>query len=134
MGYNTGQSGEEYFKVVVVKIPSDEYGIIKGPKEEKCLADILQDDHNSTRYEKMIQLLAAEMVEEEYQKEFCLIFSMENIKREFQKGKTVIEYSYMRNIEGERKMVNTRVYPRARKGEELEEFMVYVTVKSDLDR
>ncbi|MCI8484069.1 MAG: hypothetical protein HFH41_06985 [Lachnospiraceae bacterium] len=129
MEYNAGKGEVRYFKVIVVKIPSDEYGVIKGPEEEKCLAGILQSDHNSTRYEKMIQLLAAEMVQKEYQKEFRFVFSLENIKREFQKGKSVIEYSYMRNIEGELKMADTRVYPRAKNGEELEEFMVYVTTR-----
>ncbi len=126
MEYNHKQNQNKYFKIVLVRISTDEYIILKGPEEEKLLAGILQDDYNTTRYEKMIQLLADEVVQKEYREEFSSIFSMENMIKEFEGGKTMVEYSYIRDVGDEKKMVNTKVYPRLKKENRLEEFMVYV--------
>ena len=57
-----GRPGKSYFKVVLVRVSAGEYVILKGPEEEKRLARVLQNDYNITKYEKMIQLLAMEMV------------------------------------------------------------------------
>ena len=126
MEYNHKQNQNKYFKIVLVRISTDEYIILKGPEEEKLLAGILQDDYNTTRYEKMIQLLADEVVQKEYREEFSSIFSMENMIKEFEGGKTMVEYSYIRDVGDDKKMVNTKVYPRLKKENRLEEFMVYV--------
>ncbi|MCI9176442.1 MAG: hypothetical protein HFH49_16220 [Lachnospiraceae bacterium] len=126
MEYNKNQNQNKYFKIVLVRISTDEYIILKGPEEEKLLAGILQDDYNTTRYEKMIQLLADEVVQKEYREEFSSVFSMENMIKEFEEGKTMVEYSYIRDVGNEKKMVNTKVYPRSIKENRLEEFMVYV--------
>lgn len=127
MRYN----GEEktYFKVVLIRVHTGDYCIIKGPEEEKRLAEILQNDYNSTKYEKMIQLLGAEVVQREHQKEFRSRFSAESVLKEFEKGKSVIEYSYMRIIDGVQRAVSARIYPRTGQGEKTEEFMVYVTIE-----
>lgn len=129
MEYNSKLEQNKYYKVVLVRIETDEYIILKGPEEEKVLAGILQDDYNSTRYEKMIRLLAEEVVKKEYRKMFSSIFSMENIQKEFGEGKNVIEYSYVRNVGDGDKMVKAKVYPRIKQGDRLEEFMVYVLVE-----
>lgn len=128
MEYEEKNKKSEYFKIVLVRIEADEYNILKGPEEERRLVRALLDDYNSTRYEKIIQLLSMEMVQKEYRDSFCSIFSIENIRKEFQNGKNKIECSYTRNINGELREVVTRVYPRAGQGMELEEFMVYVAV------
>lgn len=133
MEYNEENGKKEYFKIVLVKIRADEYNIIKGPEEERRLVRVLQDDYNSTRYEKIIQLLSMEVIQKEYKDSFCSIFSIENIRREFQSGKSMMECSYIRNIDGELRRVNTRIYPRAKQGAELEEFMVYVAVQDGLN-
>ena len=52
-----GGEQKTYFKVVLIRVHTGEYCIIKGPEEEKYLAEILQNDYNSMRYDKMIQLL-----------------------------------------------------------------------------
>lgn len=126
MEYSNKISGNTYFKVVLVRLSSDEYIILKGPKEEKFLAGMLRDDYNSTRYEKMIQLLAEEVVQGEYREQFYAMFSMENMRKVFQNGEEPVEFSYPRKIGGKLKWVTTRVYPRLRQGGKLEEFMVYV--------
>ncbi len=126
MEYNEKQNQNNYFKVVLVRISTDEYIILKGPQEEKLLAGILRDDYNTTRYDKMIQLLADEVVQQEYRETFLTIFSMGNMLKEFGEGKAMVEYSYIRDVGNERKMVNTRVYPRLKQNNRLEEFMVYV--------
>lgn len=125
------QEGYWYYKVILVKVRTGDYCVIKGPEEEKQLADILQNDYNSTKYYKIIQLLGAEVVQKEFQKEFQLIFSMEHILEEFRNGKTVLEYVYSRNVDGCWKEVSTRVYPRTGQGEQIEEFMIYVTVRTE---
>ena len=76
-----GRPGKSYFKVVLVRLSAGEYVILKGPEEEKRLARVLQNDYNITKYEKMIQLLAMEMVQKEYREGFCSIFSIENISK-----------------------------------------------------
>ncbi|MCI8682447.1 MAG: hypothetical protein HFH50_05560 [Lachnospiraceae bacterium] len=126
MEYNEIQKKNHYFKVVLVRISTDEYIILKGPQEEKLLAEILQDDYNSTRYEKMLQLLADEVVQKEYRETFFKVFSMENMIKQFEEGKTMVEYSYIRDVGSEKKMVNTRVYPRLKQNNKLEELMIYV--------
>ena len=122
MEYNEIQKKNHYFKVVLVRISTDEYIILKGPQEEKLLAEILQDDYNSTRYEKMLQLLADEVVQKDYRETFFKVFSI----KQFEEGKTMVEYSYIRNVGSEKKMVNTRVYPRLKQNNKLEELMIYV--------
>lgn len=126
MEYGNKVCGRTYFKVVLVRLISDEYVILKGPKEEKFLAGMLRDDYNSTRYEKMIQLLAEEVVQEEYREQFYAIFSVENMRRVFGNWEGPVVFSYPRKIGGKLKWVTTRVYPRLRQGGKLEEFMVYV--------
>ncbi len=126
MEYSNKEKGREYFKVVLVRVSADEYVILKGPKEEKFLAGMLRDDYNSTRYEKMIRLLAEEVVQETYREQFYAIFSMENMLEAFQDREGPVEFSYIREIGGELEPVTTRVYPRLKQGGKLEEFMVYV--------
>ena len=109
MEYSSKENRREYFKVVLVRRGADEYVILKGPEEEKFLAGMLKDDYNSTRYEKMIQLLAEEVVQKEYREKFYAIFSMENMLEAFQEKEEPVEYSYPR-----------------KSGEKMDEFMVYV--------
>ncbi len=126
MEYSSKENRREYFKVVLVRRGADEYVILKGPEEEKFLAGMLKDDYNSTRYEKMIQLLAEEVVQKEYREKFYAIFSMENMLEAFQEKEEPVEYSYPRKIGEKMEWVTTRVYPRLQQGRKLEEFMVYV--------
>lgn len=126
MEYNGRISKKEYFKVVLVRVREGEYVILKGPEEEKRLTKVLRNDYNSTKYEKMLRLLAEEVVQKEYREKFYSIFSMENILKEFGEGRSVVEYSYMRNMGRKQNMVHTRVYPRMMQGGAIEEFMVYV--------
>lgn len=124
MGDRTNSKG--YYKVVLVKVQAGDYAILKGPEEEKRLAKVLQNDYNSTKYEKMLQLLAEEVVDKEYREKFYAIFSMENILKEFGEGRPVVEFSYRRSLGRQKRMVTTRVYPRMMQGGRMEEFMVYV--------
>ena len=120
-----GRPGKSYFKVVLVRVSAGEYVILKGPEEEKRLARVLQNDYNITKYEKMIQLLAMEMVQKEYREGFCSIFSIENISKGL-KGGGVVQYTYKRKVCDTWETVHTKIYPRAWQGDELEEFVVYV--------
>ena len=124
MGDRTNSKG--YYKVVLVKVLAGGYVILKGPEEEKRLAKVLQNDYNSTKYEKMLRLLAEEVVDKEYREKFYAIFSMENILKEFGEGRPVVEFSYRRSLGRQKRMVTTRVYPRMMQGGWMEEFMVYV--------
>lgn len=128
MEYNDKNRKKEYFKIVLVRIRTDEYNILKGPEEERRLVRVLEDDYNSTRYEKIIQLLAREMVQKEYENIFCSMFSIENIRKELQDENSRMECSYIRTINGEQCRVDTGIYPRIGQGEGLEEFMIYVAV------
>ncbi len=119
-------NSKEYYKVALVKVQADDYVILKGPKEEKRLAKVLQNDYNSTKYEKMLRLLAEEVVDKEYREKFYAVFSMENILKEFGEGRPVLEFSYRRSVGRQKRMVTTRVYPRMMQGGLMEEFMVYV--------
>ena len=74
----------------------------------------------------MLQLLADEVVQKDYRETFFKVFSMENMIKQFEEGKTMVEYSYIRDVGSEKKMVNTRVYPRLKQNNKLEELMIYV--------
>ena len=55
---------KDYYKIALVGLKPDKCDIIKGPEEEKRLADILLDDYHISRYEKMVQLVVKEEIEE----------------------------------------------------------------------
>ncbi len=118
------------YKITCVSLKPDSCKIIKGPEEERRLVEALLDDYHISRYEKMIQLVVREMIEESYQKEFFHIFSLQHLQEEFQNGKKKVAYSYRRKIEGQVMSVTTELYP-SRQGEhgELEEFMMYVFIE-----
>lgn len=115
------------YKITCVSLKPDSCKIIKGPEEERRLVEALLDDYHISRYEKMIQLVVREMIEESYQKEFFRIFSLEHLQKEFQNGRKKVVYSYLRKVEGHVRRVTTMLCP-SRQGErgELEEFMMYV--------
>lgn len=118
----------EYYKIILVGLEPDSYRILKGPKEEMQLVKILLDDYYVSRYEKMIQLVVREMIEERYRDEFCHIFSLEHLCREFEKGEEKITYSYLREIDGNVHQVRASAYPRKmREDGKLEEFMIYIS-------
>lgn len=118
------------YKITCVSLKPDSCEIIKGPEEERRLVEALLDDYHISRYEKMIQLVVREMVEESYQEEFFRIFSLEHLQEEFQNGTDKISYSYLRKIDGQVQSVTTVLYPH-KQGErgELEEFIMYVFVE-----
>lgn len=118
------------YKITCVSLKPDSCRIIKGPEEERRLAEALLDDYHISRYEKMIQLIVREMIEENYQKEFFRIFSLEHLQEEFQKGRKKVAYSYLRKVDGQVRSVTTVVYPR-KQGEhgEVEEFIMYVFIE-----
>lgn len=118
----------QYFKVVHVNLKSNECELLKGPEEEKRLLKILWDDYNSTRYDKWVQLVAREMVRDDYVDVFLKMFSAENIRKEFQSGKEILESRYVRKVDGIHKEVKVKVYPGYDLENNLEEFMIYVKV------
>ena len=75
------------YKITCVSLKPDSCKIIKGPEEERRLVEALLDDYHISRYEKMIQLVVREMIEESYQKEFFHIFSLQHLQEEFQKDR-----------------------------------------------
>lgn len=118
------------YKITCVSLKPDSCKIVKGPEEERRLVEALLDDYHISRYEKMIQLVVREMVEESYRKEFFCIFSLEHLQEEFQNGKKRVVYSYLRKVDGQVRRVTTMLCP-SRQGEhgELEEFMMYVYIE-----
>lgn len=119
--------GKEYIKITLVSLSPDKCSILKGPEEEKRLAEILRDDYCISRYEKMLQLVIKEKVAEDYQ-DFCFqMFSLEALQEAFENGTDKVTGSYLRNVQGKMQKVSAAIYPRklGNKGK-LEEFMLYV--------
>ena len=121
---------KDYYKIALVGLKPDKCDIIKGPEEEKRLADILLDDYHISRYEKMVQLVVKEEIEESYHNSCFQIFSLKYLQQAFEEGKDHVTCSYLRKVNGEMQMVSTSIYPR-KFGEdgELEVFMIYVSKK-----
>lgn len=120
--------GKEYYKITLVSLAPDKCNILKGPEEEKRLAEILRDDYSISRYEKMLQLVIKEKVAANDQ-EFCFrLLSLESLQRAFRKGQDKVTGSYIRNVQGEMREVSVSIYPRRfGKQGELEEFMLYIS-------
>lgn len=130
MKYQKTYRQPEYFKIMLVCMEPDSCRVLKGPAEEQRLAEILRDDFNISRYEKMLQLVVREMVEESAQENILRIFSVRNILEEFGNGKTKISCSYRRKIDGNMRKVRTAAFPRKFDDRgQLEEFMIYVSVE-----
>jgi len=128
MEYQDKYGVPEYYKIILVSLKPDGCRILKGPREEKKLAEILRDDYHIGRYEKMIQLVVREMVEENDRERILRFLSTENLRERFCSGETKVVCSYLRKIDGEMQPVSAAIFPR-RFGEqgELQEFMIYVS-------
>lgn len=122
-----------YYKIMAVSLKPDGCRILKGPREEKKLAEILRDDYNIGRYEKMIQLVIREMVEEGDQERILHLLSTEHLCDRLCNGEARVACSYLRKVDGEMLPVLAEVYPR-KFGEqgELLEFMVYVRTRPEI--
>lgn len=128
MEYQGNYRMPEYFKIMLVSLKPDGCRILKGPREEKKLAEILRDDFHIGRYEKMIQLVVREMVEENDRERILRLLSPDNLRERFRSGETKVTCSYLRIVDGKMQRVSAAVFPR-RFGEqgEVEEFMIYVS-------
>lgn len=132
MEYQEKQGLPECFKIMLVSLKPDGCRVLKGPREEIRLAEILRDDYHSSRYEKMIQLVVREMVEESEQEVISHLFSLEYLQKILGSGEEKMVCSYHRKVEGIMQPVSAEIYPRrfGKKGE-LEEFMVYVYQRNE---
>lgn len=129
MKYQVTYRQPGYFKIMLVCVEPDSCRVLKGPAEERRLAEILRDDYHVSRYEKMLQLVVREMVEEDDRENVLRIFSTRNLQREFGRGKAEVSYSYRRKIGTEMRKVRTAAFPREFDGRgQLREFMIYVSV------
>ncbi len=127
MEYQEKQGTAECFKIMLVSLKPDACKVLKGPREEIRLAEILRDDYHTSRYEKMVQLVVREMVEESEQERVSQLFSIEHLQKILGSGEAKMACSYQRKVEGIMQPVSAEIFPR-RFGErgELEEFIVYV--------
>lgn len=117
-----------YFKIMRVSLEPDSCRVLKGPQEEKKLAEFLRDDFHSSRYEKMLQLVVREMVEESDRESISKLLSLEHLREEFSSGGTEVTCSYQRKINGQMQPVVAEVFPKKfGKQGELVEFMLYVS-------
>ena len=129
MEYQDKYGVPEYYKIMLVSLKPDGCRILKGPREEKKLAEILRDDFHIGRYEKMIQLVVREMVEENDRERISHMLSTENLREQFSSGETKVAFSYLRKIDGEMRPVSAAAFPRRFDEQgELQEFMIYVSV------
>lgn len=71
--------GKEYYKITLVGLNPDRCVILKGPKEEKMLVEVLRDDYQISRYEKMLQLVIKEKVEQSCQEACFQALSLGNL-------------------------------------------------------
>lgn len=119
----------EYYKIMLVSLNPDRCRVLKGPREEKKLAEILKDDFHIGRYEKMLQLIVREMLEESDREIVSQVLSPHHLQEELSSGASKVTCSYLRKVGGELQQVSTSVFPRGI-GEqgEVEEFMIYVSV------
>lgn len=127
MKFQEEQGRPECYKIMLVSLKPDGCRVLKGPMEEIRLAEILRDDYHSSRYEKMLQLVVREMVEESEQKVVLQQLSLEHLREALGNRTEKLECSYQRKIDGIMQPVTAEIFAR-RFGEqgELEEFMVYV--------
>lgn len=123
----------EYHKVMLVSLEPDGCRILKGPQDETRLLEFLEDDFHIGRYEKMLQLVVREKVEQSAQERVSQILSPQHLSTQFGKGETKVSCSYLRMVNGKMQPVTAVVYPR-RFGEQggLEEFMMYIIVENAL--
>lgn len=132
MKYQQTYGHSEYFKIMLVCMEPDSCRVLKGPGEEKRLAEILMDDYHVSRYEKMHQLVVREMVEESAQENVFRLFSTKHLQEEFGRGNTEVSCSYLRKIGGRMQRVRAAAFPRKFDEQgQLEEFMVYVIVGNE---
>ncbi len=117
-----------YFKIMLVCMKPDGCWVLKGPREEQRLAEVLRDDYHVSRYEKMLQLVVREMVEETAQEKVLQLFSTRHLQEEFNRGGTDVSCFYQRKIDGEMRKVRAAAFPRKfdNRGQ-LKEFMIYVS-------
>lgn len=87
MEYQKKQGMPECFKIMLVSLKPDGCKVLKGPKEEIRLAEILRDDYHTSRYEKMVQLVVREMVEESEQESVSQLLSLEHLQKILGSGK-----------------------------------------------
>lgn len=132
MEYQEKQETPECFKVMLVSLKPDGCKVLKGSKEEIRLAEILRDDYHISRYEKMVQLVVREMVEESEQESVSYLLSLEHLRKVLGNGTEKMVCSYRRKVDGVMKPVTAEIFAR-RFGEqgELEEFMVYVYQRNE---
>ncbi len=132
MEYQKKQGMPECFKIMLVSLKPDGCKVLKGPKEEIRLAEILRDDYHTSRYEKMVQLVVREMVEESEQESVSQLLSLEHLQKILGSGKEKMVCSYRRKVEGVMQPVSAEIFPRrfGKRGE-LEEFMVYVYQRNE---
>ena len=132
MEYQKKQGMPECFKIMLVSLKPDGCKVLKGPKEEIRLAEILRDDYHTSRYEKMVQLVVREMVEESEQERVSQLLSLEHLQKILGSGKEKMVCSYRRKVEWVMQPVSAEIFPRrfGKRGE-LEEFMVYVYQRNE---
>lgn len=133
MEYLQKYGESKYHKIMLVSLSPDGCRILKGPQDEKRLMEFLEDDFHIGRYEKMLQLVVREKVEEDAREQVSRLLSPEYLKMQFCSGKTKVSCSYLRDIDGRLCPVTALVFPR-RFGEqgELEEFMIYIIMEGVL--
>ena len=117
----------EYYKIMIISLVPDGCRLLKGPHDEKKLVEFLEDDYHIGRYEKMLQLVVREKIEESAQERVSHFLSLQYLKKQFESKETRVACSYQREIAGKMREVSATAYPR-KFGEqgELEEFMVYI--------
>lgn len=127
MEYLETHEAPEYHKIMLVSLRPDGCRILRGPQDEKILTGFLEDDFNIGRYEKMLQLVVREKVEESAREQVSLLLSPKHLQEQFDEGKTNVTCSYLREVDGRMRQVIAAAFPRKfGKQGELEEFMIYI--------
>lgn len=118
----------EYYKIMIVSLVPDRCQILKGPQDEMILAEFLKDDHHIGRYEKMLRLVVRQKIEKSAQESVSHLLSPGYLGEQFERGRTKVTCSYLREIDGIMQPVAAMAFPR-KFGEQgkLQEFMIYIS-------
>lgn len=117
---------EKYYKVIWVDLDDNDCDLLKGPEDELKLLEMLRDDYNSSRYDKWVKLIAKEKVKKEDAEFFVAAFCSENIRRQFQSGKKMLEYFYVRKVGTEEARVRARIYVKEGSMDNPMEVLIYI--------
>lgn len=104
-----GENLDKYFKVIWIDLKNNEFDIWKAPADEIRLMEMLRDDYNSSRYGKWLGLIANERIEEEDKEFFLQVFSENNIKKAFRRGKKQLEYAYVGLMDGKYQRIRAKI-------------------------